>query len=185
MARLIWRISIGRQSNRCCLASRASAIVDGLARIRGGADRFACEPNRGAEERPDAFPVCARGHNLGAGRASSASLEVEMVEGGPPAKKAPHRFRIVLLQVGRLCGSVATMILGAVALGCAIAGVTTIVVTAVAPRDSPVRAFASVVKTGVSPLAGGPIESRSAWVDQRKKDHVLSFAPTKEGRRRP
>jgi hypothetical protein len=103
------------------------------------------------------------------GGLSRASLEIEMVGRGAPAKKAPHRFLIVLRQVGRLCRAVATMILGAVVLGCAIAGVSVIVVAAIAPRESPAQAFASVEKTGVSPIAGGPIESRSAWVDQTKK----------------
>jgi hypothetical protein len=90
-------------------------------------------------------------------------LEIEMVERGAPAKTAPL---MVARQVARLCGSVATMILGAVALGCAIAGVSAIVLAAIAPQELPARGFASAEKTEVSPFAGGPIENRSAWVDQ-------------------
>ena len=84
------------------------------------------------------------------------------------AKKAPHRFLSVVRQVGRLCGSVATMIFGAVALGCAIAGVSAIALAAIAPQEPTARAIAGVEKTGVSPLASGPIESRSASIHQRK-----------------
>ena len=89
-----------------------------------------------------------------------------MVERGAPAKTAPLP---VARQVGRLWGSAATMMLGAVALGCAIAGVSAIVLAAIAPQELPARDFASAEKAGVSPLAGGPIESRSAWVDKTKK----------------
>ena len=85
------------------------------------------------------------------------------------AKKAPHGFLSVVRQVGRLSGSVATMILGAAALGCAIAGVSAIVLAAIAPREPPARAIAGVEKTGVSPLASGPIEIRSASAYQRKR----------------
>jgi hypothetical protein len=92
-----------------------------------------------------------------------------MVERGAPVKKAPHELLIVVRQVGRLCGSAAAMMLGAVALGCAIAGVSAIVLAAVTPRESPARDLASAEKTGAAPLAGGPIESRSAWVEQTKK----------------
>src|SRR5271166_2911795 len=92
-----------------------------------------------------------------------------MVERGAPAKKAPHGFLIVARQVARVCGSVATMMLGALALGCPIAGVSAIVLAAIAPQERPARDFASAEKTGVFPLAGGPIESRSASVDQTKQ----------------
>ena len=84
------------------------------------------------------------------------------------AKKA-HGFLSVVRQVGRLGGSVATMILGAVALGCAIAGVNAIVLAAIPPQEAPARAIAGVDKTGASPLASGPIESRSASIYQRKR----------------
>jgi hypothetical protein len=85
------------------------------------------------------------------------------------AKKAPDGFPSVVRQVGRLCGSVATMIFGAVALGCAIAGVSVIALAAIAPQEPLARAIAGIEKTGVSPLAGGPIESRSASIYPRKR----------------
>ncbi len=92
-----------------------------------------------------------------------------MVERGAPAKQAPRGLLIVARQVGRLWGSVATMILGALALGCAIAGVSAIVLAAIASQEPPARAFASAEKTRAAPLAGGPIESRSASVNQTKQ----------------
>jgi hypothetical protein len=95
-------------------------------------------------------------------------FEVEMVERGTAAKKPPHGFLSVARQVGRFWGSAATMILGAAALGCAIAGVSAIVLAAVAPQEPPARAIAGVEKTGVS-LAGGPLESRSASIHHRKR----------------
>ena len=84
------------------------------------------------------------------------------------AKKA-HGFLSVVRQVGRLGGSVATMILGAAALGCAIAGVSAIVLAAIAPQEPMARAIAGIEKTGVSLLASGPIEIRSASIYQRKR----------------
>jgi hypothetical protein len=100
-----------------------------------------------------------------------------MVERGAPAKKPPRGFLIVVRQVGRLWGSVATMILGAAALGCAIAGVSAIVLAAITPQEPTARAFASAEKTGAAPLAGGPIESRSAWVDQTKQRSCIVIPP--------
>lgn len=92
-----------------------------------------------------------------------------MVERGMLTKKAPRGFLSVVRQVGRLWGSVATMIFGAVALGCAIAGVSAIVLAAIAPQEPPGLAVAGVETTGVSPPASGPIESRSASIYQRKR----------------
>jgi hypothetical protein len=95
-------------------------------------------------------------------------FEIAMVERDMPAKKPPHGFLSVVWQVGRLCGSVATMILCAAALGCAIAGVSAIVLAAIAPQEPPARAIAGVEKTGVS-LAGGSVESRSASIHYRNR----------------
>jgi hypothetical protein len=68
------------------------------------------------------------------------------------------------------------MILGAVVLGCAmcaIAGVSAIVLATIAPQEPPARVIAGVEKTGVSPLASGPIESRSASIYQRKRKSCI------------
>jgi hypothetical protein len=54
-------------------------------------------------------------------------------------------------------------------LGCAIAGVSAIVLAAIAPQEPMARAIAGIEKTGVSPLASGPIEIRSASIYQRKR----------------